>query len=91
MEKNLHYWINRLKQLQGSSQKLGYDKSVKESIRAMHLYGCTMPDSNVPLSSFSDIMLIFSDKTWYNDNAIKKQSIIHMICCEIIKKEGTSG
>ena len=49
---NLHDWINRLKQLQGSLQKLGYDEILEESIRVMNMYGCTMPDSNVPAASF---------------------------------------
>ena len=29
----------------------------------MNLYGLAMPGSNVPAANFSDIMLIFSDKT----------------------------
>ena len=52
----------------------------------MNLYGLAMPGSNVPAASFSDCMLIFSDKTWYNDNFIKKQTIIHMICNDIYQK-----
>ena len=39
------------------------------------MYACTMPDSNISIASFSDIMSIHSDKTWYNDNIVKKQYI----------------
>ena len=83
---NLPDWINRLKQLQRSLQKLGYDEILKESIRVMNMYGCTMPNSNVPPTSFSDIMLIFSDKFWYNDDVIKKRTIVHMVCYGIYRK-----
>ena len=72
MKKNLHDWINHLKQLQRSLQKFGYDVRLNKSIRVINLYGGTLPDSNVPPASFSDIMLIFSYKTWYNDNVIKQ-------------------
>ena len=50
------------------------------------MYGCTMPNSNVPPTSFSDIMLIFSDKFWYNDDVIKKRTIVHMVCYGIYRK-----
>ena len=46
-----------------SLKKLGYDESLKESIRVMNLYPCTVPDSNLPPASFSDTMLMFSYKT----------------------------
>ena len=75
--KKTHTYMTGQIVLTTSLKKLGYDESLKESIRAMNLYGCIMPDSNVSLTSFSDIMLFFSDKTWYNDNVIKKQPIIH--------------
>ena len=83
---NLPDWINRLRELQRSLQKLGYDEILKESIRVMNMYGCTMPNSNVPPTSFSDIMLIFSDKFWYNDDVTKKRTIIHMVCYGIYQK-----
>ena len=55
-------------------------------IKVVNIYDCTLLDSNVPAASFSDVMSIFSDKTWYNNNVNRNQQIIHMISYGIYQK-----
>ena len=65
---------------------LGCDAAAKEILRLAKVYNLICPSDNQIPSSIDDVVSIFGDKGWYDDDVENKRKIIYIITYGIFRK-----
>ena len=86
-DEDLQLWINTAIDLQNELKDIGVSQAHKKILQILGDYDVRIPSSNNQKpKNFDDVMMIISDKQWYQTNQESKRSMIHMITYGIFRR-----